>query len=313
MSVQSVEQGFAEHVLPDAIEIGTGTWAWGDKLVWGFGKGYSDADVRAAFDASVNAGVTFFDTAELYGFGTSERLLGQFMRESGQKVYVATKFLPMPWRVTSGQLIRALRGSLKRLGLAQVDLYQIHWNMPTFPVANAANALADVLDAGLTRAVGVSNYNREQTIRAHQTLAKRGYPLASNQVEYSLINRKIERDGTMAACREHNVRIIAYSPLGMGLLTGKYTVENPPPGYRARQARKLLPKLPPLIEALREIGEAHGGKSPAQVALNWTICKGTLPIPGAKNAKQMEHNAGAIGWRLTEDEVARLDEVSEGF
>ena len=115
----------------------------------------------------------------------------------------------------------------------------------------------------------------------------------------------------MAACREHNVRIIAYSPLGMGLLTGKYTAENPPPGFRGRQARKVLPKLPPLIEAVREIGETHGGKSPAQVALNWTICKGTLPIPGAKNAKQMEHNAGALGWRLIEDEVARLDEVSE--
>jgi aryl-alcohol dehydrogenase-like predicted oxidoreductase len=306
-----IEQGFAEHLLPDAIEMGTGTWAWGDKLVWGFGKGYSDADVRAAFDASVSAGVTFFDTAELYGFGTSERLLGRFIRESGQKAYVATKLLPLPWRLMRGQLIGALRGSLKRLGLTQVDLYQIHWNTPLFAAEKAANALADALDAGLTRAVGVSNYNRDLTIRSHKTLEQRGYPLASNQVEYSLLNREIERDGTMAACREHNVRIIAYSPLGMGLLTGKYTPENPPPGYRARQARNLLPKLPPLIEALREIGDAHEGKSPAQVAINWTICKGTLPIPGAKNAKQMEHNSGALGWRLSEDEVARLDEVSE--
>lgn len=311
MSVQSIEQGFDEHVLPDAIEIGTGTWAWGDKLVWGFGKDYSDADVRAAFDASVSVGVTFFDTAELYGFGTSERLLGQFIRDSGQTAYVATKFFPLPWRLTKGQLIGALRGSLKRLGLAKVNLYQIHWNTPLFAPEKAAGALADALDAGLTRAVGVSNYNREQTIQAHSILAQRGYPLASNQVEYSLLNREIERDGTMAACREHNVRIIAYSPLGMGLLTAKYTTENPPPGYRARQARKVLPKLPPLLEALREIGEAHGDKSPAQVAINWTICKGTLPIPGAKNAKQMEHNAGALGWRLSEDEVARLDEMSE--
>jgi pyridoxine 4-dehydrogenase len=114
----------------------------------------------------------------------------------------------------------------------------------------------------------------------------------------------------MAACRERNIRIIAYSPLAMGLLTGKYTPENPPPGYRGRQARKLLPKLPTLIQALKEIGEAHGGKHAAQVAINWTICKGTLPIPGAKNAKQMEQNAGALGWRLTDDELARLDEIS---
>jgi aryl-alcohol dehydrogenase-like predicted oxidoreductase len=97
----------------------------------------------------------------------------------------------------------------------------------------------------------------------------------------------------------------------MGLLTGKYSPENPPPGTRGRQYRKLLPRLAPLIQALREIGEAHDGKSPAQVALNWTICKGTLPIPGAKNAEQMAHNAGALGWRLSDDEVARLDEESK--
>lgn len=313
MAVQTVEQGFTEHLLPDAIEIGTGTWAWGDKLVWGFGKSYSDADVREAFDASIRARVTFFDTAELYGLGKSERLIGQFIRESGQRAYVATKFFPLPWRLTRGQLLSALRGSLKRLGLSQVDLYQIHWNTPLFPPEKAANALADALDAGLTRAAGVSNYNREQTSTAHNLLKQRGCPLASNQVEYSLINRKIERDGTMAACREHNVRIIAYSPLGMGLLTGKYTLENLPQGYRARQARQLLPKMTPLLDALRELGEAHGGKSPAQVSINWTICKGTLPIPGAKNAKQMEHNAGALGWRLTDAEVAHLDQVSEGL
>jgi aryl-alcohol dehydrogenase-like predicted oxidoreductase len=311
MSVESIEQGFAEHKLPDTIEMGTGTWAWGDRLVWGFGKGYSDDDVRAAFEASVSAGVRFFDTAEMYGFGTSERLLGRFIGESGDKAYVATKFFPLPWRLTRGQLIRALRGSLKRLGLARVDLYQIHWHTPMFAPEKAADALADALDAGLIRAAGVSNYNREQTVQAHHRLAHRGFPLASNQVEYSLLNREIERDGTMAACREHNICIIAYSPLAMGLLTGKYTPENPPPGYRGRQARNLLPKLAPLIQALREIGDARGGKSAAQVAINWTMCKGTVPIPGAKNAHQMEHNAGAIGWRLTADEVARLDEMSE--
>lgn len=305
------ESAFAAHRLPDSVEMGTGTWAWGDKLVWGFGKSYSDADVRTAFDASIEAGVTFFDTAELYGFGMSERLLGQFIRESGAAAVVATKFFPLPWRVTRRQVVRALRGSLKRLGMARVDLYQIHWPMPLIPLETMVSGLADALDEGLIRAGGVSNYNREQTIRAHQTLELRGYGLASNQVEYSLINRAIERDGTMQACNERGVRIIAYSPLGMGLLTGKYSVENPPPGTRGRQYHALLPKLPPLIAALREIGEAHGGKSPAQVALNWTICKGTLPIPGAKNASQMAHNAGALGWRLREDEVARLDEVSE--
>lgn len=308
--MDAVEQESASHLIPAEIEIGTGTWAWGDKLVWGFGSNYSESDVREAFNASMQSGVTLFDTAEIYGFGTSERLLGQFIRESGQPVYVATKFFPAPWRLTARQFLSALRGSLKRLSMTQVDLYQIHAPMLLTPAEVTAAWLANALDAGLIRAAGVSNFNREQTIRSHHALERRGYPLASNQVEYSLINREIERDGTMQACREHGVRIIAYSPLGMGLLTGKYSVENPPSGSRGRQFRRLLPKLPPLIEALTAIGEARDGKSPAQVALNWTLCKGTLPIPGAKNARQMEHNAGALGWCLTDDEVARLDEAS---
>ena len=311
--MNELEPSIAVQVQLAETQMGTGTWAWGDKFVWGFGSSYSGSDVHEAFAASIQAGVTLFDTAEIYGFGTSERLLGQFIRECGQPVSVATKFFPAPWRVTGRQFLSALRGSLKRLGMATVDLYQIHGPMPLTPAEITASWLVDGLDAGLIRAAGVSNFNREQTIRSHHTLERRGYPLASNQLEYSLINRKIEHDGTIEACLERGIRIIAYSPLGMGLLTGKYSVDNPPAGTRARQFRKLLPKLPPLIEALQAIGEAHDGKSPAQVALNWTICKGTLPIPGAKNARQMEHNAGALGWRLTDDEIARLDEASEAI
>jgi aryl-alcohol dehydrogenase-like predicted oxidoreductase len=303
-------QALDHHRLPDSLEIGTGTWQWGDTLMWGFGKNYTDSDVREAFNASLNAGITFYDTAEMYGRGKSERLLGQFIRESGAQVLVATKFMPLPWRLSKGQFMSALRGSLDRLGMSRVDLYQIHWPSPPISVETWVSALADALDQGLTRAVGVSNYNGEQTDRAYDVLAKRGYPLASNQVEYSLIQRSIERDGTLKAAREHGVRIIAYSPLGKGLLTGKYSVANPPPGVRSIQMRAILPKLPPLIDLLRSIGENHG-KSPAQVALNWTICKDTLPIPGAKNARQVENNAGAVGWRLTDDEIMQLDQLSE--
>jgi len=114
----------------------------------------------------------------------------------------------------------------------------------------------------------------------------------------------------MQAANERGVRIIAYSPLGKGLLSGKYTVENPPPGVRGRQSRSVLEKLPLLIDAMRAIGAAHGSKNPAQVAINWTICKGTLPIPGAKNAGQVQQNAGGAGWRLSDDEVAQLDALS---
>lgn len=298
------------HRLPASIETGTGTWQWGDKLMWGFGSGYAEADVRGAFDASLKAGITFFDTAEMYGWGMSERLLGQFIRESGVQAVVATKFLPFPWRILRRQLIGALRGSLKRLGMESVDLYQIHFPLPPISMQARADALADALDRGLTRAVGVSNYGAKQTLQTHEALSKRGYPLATNQVEYSLLNRKIEHDGTLPAARDCGVTIIAYSPLGMGLLTGKYSVDSPPPGARTRTAKGKLAKLPPLLDRMRAIGEAHGGKNPAQVAINWTICKGTLPIPGAKNAGQVEQNAGARGWRLTDDEVAELDALS---
>ena len=300
------------------VNFGVGTWAWGDRLVWGYGSGYSADDVRQAFDASLAAGVTLFDTAEVYGQGRSEQLLGQFIKESsgeasgGPQVLVATKFMPFPWRLRKQALLRALKGSLRRLGLEQVDLYQIHQALPPVNVETWMDAMAEAVQTGLTRAVGVSNYNRSWTQRAYDALAREGIPLASNQVEYSLINRKVEKNGLLKQCQETGVRLIAYSPLGMGLLTGKYTVENPPAGIRAgRYNKKFLARMTPLLTLMKRIGQEHDGKTPAQVALNWTICKGTLPIPGAKTVSQAEQNAGALGWRLTDDEVAALDEASD--
>ncbi len=292
--------------------IGIGTWAWGDKLFWQYGKGgFSDADLRAAFDASVEAGINWFDTAELYGSGRSEKLLGEFVRAAGQQVLVATKFFPYPWRLSRGALRRALRGSLKRLGLEKTDLYQIHWPFPPRSIETWVNELANAAQAGLVRAAGVSNYNLDQTRRARELLEARGLPLASNQVPYSLIDRKIETNGLLAYCREFNITVIAYSPLGQGVLTGKYTPDNPPPGVRGRRYNPdYLRRVQPLIGLLKEIGQAHGGKTPAQVALNWAICKGTVPIPGAKNARQARDNAGALGWRLTGEQVAALDKAS---
>ena len=291
--------------------VGIGTWAWGDRLVWGYGRSYTDADLREAFQAAVGAGLTFFDTAEIYGWGRAERLLGQFMGGGGG-VTVATKFLPFPWRLSRGSLLRALRASLRRLGLRQVDLYQIHWPYPPLPVETWAEALADAVEAGLTRAVGVSNFSAPQMRRAYETLARRGIPLASNQVEYSLLHRRPERNGVMAACRELGVTLIAYSPLAMGVLSGKYSPERPPPGLRGRRySPAALKRLQPLLGLLREIGQAHGGKTPSQVALNWVLAKGALPIPGAKNARQVQENAGALGWQLAPDEVAALDAATQ--
>ena len=290
--------------------LGTGAWQWGDRGVWGYGKGYTDEDLRAVYQASLDAGINFFDTAELYGLGRSETLLGQFMRTSGTRPLVATKFIPFPWRLTRGSLVAALRRSLKRLGLDQVDLYQIHHPIPPLAPETWAEALADAVEAGLTRAVGVSNYSPAWMLRAHAALSRRGVPLASNQVQYSLLERGPERSGLLKTCQELNVTLIAYSPLAKGMLTGKYTPGNPPPGPRGNSYRRFLEPIQPLVELEREIGEAHGGKTPAQVALNWLICKGTVPIPGAKNARQLAENAGALGWRLAESEMAALDAAS---
>lgn len=295
----------------DISPMGIGTWAWGDRVMWGYGKSYTDADVRATFDATLAAGINFFDTAEVYGLGRSERLLGQFIRESGKPVVTASKFMPFPFWLTKNALRRALRNSLKRLGMAQVDLYQMHFPLPPVPVETWMGAMADAVEAGLVRAVGVSNYDQAQMGRAHSALARRGVTLASNQVFYSLLHRDPEFNGVAQLCKDLNITLIAYSPLEKGVLTGKYTPDNPPPGIRKRvYNREYLQKAQPLLEVLRHIGDAHGGKTEAQVALNWTICKGAVPIPGAKNIRQVTSNAGALGWRLTDDEVAALDELS---
>jgi pyridoxine 4-dehydrogenase len=150
-------------------------------------------------------------------------------------------------------------------------------------------------------------------LRAYSALARKDVPLAANQVTYSLLNREIEENGLLARCHELGIRLIAYSPIEKGLLTGKYSAENPPPGIRGQRYGNLLPKIGPLLKLMTDIGQEHGGKSKAKVALNWCIRKGTLPIPGAKNGKQAEENAGALGWKLTEEEVAKLDEASDAI
>lgn len=302
--------------------LGIGTWAWGDSLFWGYGKGtYTDTDLHQAFTTALENGINWFDTAEIYGRGRSEELLGRFVRRNQQPNYshidgpvIATKFMPYPWRFRQDALHEALVQSLKRLGRSQVDLYQIHSPLPPRSVETWADALADAVEAKLTRTVGVSNYSTEQTRRTFTALARRNIHLAANQVEYSLLHRKPEDNGLLQMCRTHDITLIAYSPLGMGMLTGKYSPQNLPNGVRRWQFRAdYLARLQPLIALMRRIGERHDGKTPAQIALNWVICKGAVPIAGAKNARQAADNAGALGWRLTAEEIFALDAASRAF
>lgn len=296
-----------------AIEMGLGAWQWGDRVVWQYGHGYSHTEVQQAFLASLNEGIRFVDTAEIYGNGRSEQLLGQFLKETEIPILIATKFLPFPWRFGKSSFPRALKGSLGRIGVESVDLYQIHWPTPLMSIDTMMDGLAECVKSGMTRTVGISNFGQSKMLAAYSALARHNIPLASNQVHYSLLNRTVEKNGTLARCKELGIRLIAYSPIEMGLLTGKYSADSPPPGARARNYSGLLPKLGPLLKLLTEIGQDHGGKSNTQVALNWVICKGALPIPGAKNAGQAQENAGGLGWKLKEEEVVRLDEASEAI
>ncbi|MCS7235154.1 MAG: aldo/keto reductase [Armatimonadota bacterium] len=274
--------------------LGLGTWQWGDRWVWGFGRGCGEEDLRGTFGAAVRAGLRLVDTAEVYGSGYAERLLGRLVGETEAPVLVATKFMPFPWRLTRRSLLRALRASLRRLNVDRVFLYQVHWPFLPRSVEFWAEALADAVEEGLAEQAGVSNFRADQIRRAADRLGRRGVRLATVQVSYSLLDRRPERNGVVDACRELQAVLLAYSPLGMGLLAGKYGPDHLPGGMRRARFARLVRQRADLLRALQQVAQARG-KTPAQVALNWLVCRGAVPIPGAKNARQVEENAGALG------------------
>jgi aryl-alcohol dehydrogenase-like predicted oxidoreductase len=292
--------------------LGVGTWAWGDTLFWAYGKDFGAKDVAEAFQSSVDAGITFFDTAEVYGFGESERLIGQFCKQTSQPVQIATKYFPLPWRWQKSAIADALTASLERLQTKQISLYQIHWPLEfLLKTKDFMEVLAEEVKKGRIQSVGVSNYSAAQMTLAHQYLAEKGIPLAVNQVPYSLLTRQIEQNGVLEKAKQLGVTILAYSPLAQGLLTGKYTPESVKTLQGARRidprfSPKGLQKLEPLFSTLKDLSEKYD-KTLAQVSLNWLVAQGNIiPIPGAKNANQAKQNAGALGWSLTPEEVELL-------
>lgn len=299
--------------------LGLGAWAWGATRLWGYGKEYDRQDVGEAFRASMAAGVTLLDTAEVYGNGVSENIIGELQREGGfdGTPVIATKFAPLPYRFGARSLLDALDKSLVRLGVVTVDLYQVHFPNPIFKIESLMDVLAEAVKEGKIRHVGVSNYNVEQMHRAHDRLASHGVQLASNQVEYSLLKRTPETNGVLEACRDLGVTLVAYSPIAQGLLTGKYTPGTKPSGLVRRFGKSFsernLRRIEPVVDLLREIGEVHH-KQPAQVALNWLVTRqNALPIPGAKNERQARQNAGALGWTMTDEEAEKLDLATLGW
>lgn len=296
--------------------LGVGTWAWGDKSTWGMGGYDTDLNydtIAEAWRTSIDAGVTLFDTAEVYGKGESERIIGRLRRddpERAKQAVIASKFMPQPWKLAvKHSLVASARASVERLGVEAIDLYQIHGPISLRGHAPLAEALAAAHAEGLVRAVGVSNYSAKETRSMDAELRKRGLRLASNQIEFSLLRTMPESSGVLETCTELGVVVLAYSPIGQGRLTGKYSAENRPPGRRSFSAHPME-KIDKLVDVQRRIGAAHDDRTPAQVALNWLIAKGAVPIPGAKNGKQAADNAGALGWSLTDDEVRELDRAA---
>jgi pyridoxine 4-dehydrogenase len=301
--------------------MGCGTWAWGNQLLWGYNQSM-DEELQQVFNHCVSQGITLFDTGDSYGTGRlngrSETLLGQFADAyegpNQENICIATKLAAYPWRLTRGSVVKACEGSAKRLG-RPVDLAQMHWstaNYAPWQEGPFLDGLMDLYEQNQVKGVGLSNFGPKRLKWAHQRFSERGIPIATLQVQYSLVSTyPVTELGLKEVCDELGIRLIAYSPLGLGMLTGKYGPDGPyPKGLRGLVFRQLLPGMRPLLETLGAIA-THRSKTSAQVAINWCICKGTIPIPGAKSLKQAEQNAGAMGWSLDSGEVEELDRAAQ--
>ncbi|KAL2641535.1 hypothetical protein R1flu_009122 [Riccia fluitans] len=301
--------------------MGFGTWAWGNQLLWNY-EPSMDAELQQVFDLAVESGVNLFDTADSYGTGRlngrSELLLGEFIRDfkgaqsKKNRVAIATKFAAYPWRLTPGQIVKACRGSLGRLQLDQLGLGQLHWSAANYaPFQERAlwDGLVAVYEEGLVKAVGVSNYGPKQLVRVHNYLEKKGVPLSAVQIQFSLISYGPDQKEVKAICDDLGITLIAYSPLGLGMLTGKYSPSNVPSGPRGALFKQILPGLERLQSVIKSTAKKRN-KTVSQVAINWCICKGAVPIPGVKSLSQAKDNLGAVSWRLSAQEVAALEEAA---
>jgi aryl-alcohol dehydrogenase-like predicted oxidoreductase len=289
--------------------IGLGTWQFGSRE-WGYGQSYAGQEAHAIVRRAVELGVTLFDTAEIYGFGRSERILGEAIGEDRESVFLATKIFPLlPVAPVVEQ--RAV-ASANRLGTRRLDLYQVHQANPVVRDGTIMRGMRALQRVGLVSEVGVSNYSLDRWRAAEQALGSR---VLSNQVRYNLVDRSPESDLLPFAESTGHI-VIAYSPLAQGLLSGKYHRDSRP-ANRVRAASPLflpenLDRAGDLIATLREVADAHS-VTPAQIALAWVIHRpAVVAIPGASSVEQLESNAAA-SIDLTEDEYRVLHVAATRF
>lgn len=303
----------------EVTPIGLGAWQFsqGRGGALGIWSALTPAETDGIVEQALASGIGWFDTAELYGFGRSERALAGALTRAGVgpgEVVIATKWNPL---LRTARSIRRTIGKRRDcLDPFPIDLHQVHFPASFSFVETEMDAMADLLEKGLIRAAGVSNFSERRMRRAHKRLVDRGFSLASNQVKYSLLDRRIETNGVLDAARELGITIIAYSPLEMGLLTGKFHKDpgllESRPFVRRFRLRRLIEKSRPLIDLLETIAPSEG-VSVSQVALNWLIRfhgDTVVTIPGASKPKHAEESAAAMSFSLTADEMAKIDEVS---
>ena len=315
--MRAEDQGLGALAL---TPIGVGTWSWGNRLLWNYHPERDDSLLLDTFHACIRAGLTFFDTADSYGTGRfqgrSETLLGQGLSqlqlEQRQRVAVATKLAPYPWRLGRQGFCKAMAASHQRLG-RPIDLVQLHWSTARYmpwQEKPLLQGLMDQVQLGGAKSVGLSNMGPQRLRHTVAWMADSGIRLRSVQVQFSLLSQQpCQPGGVLEVCRELGITAIAYSPLALGLLTGRYTTNHLPSGPRGLLFSRLLPRLEPLLSLMDEIAADHGS-TPAGVAVNWCRAHGTIPIPGLRRPHHVDAMGQALSWMLSTDECCALDQAS---
>ncbi|KAG9778880.1 putative oxidoreductase, chloroplastic [Exophiala dermatitidis] len=325
-----------QHVLPDSFvpQLNTrytlrgkdgrdvqvpvicwGAWSWGDTSTFHWSDDELPA-LQAAWKKCLENGLTFVDTAQVYGSGKSEKILGDLINNHSagfdrSRIVVQTKWLP---NITDGATniihpveapVRELRNTLERMNLDYIDCYLVHGPIHVSSIKQAAKGLAQCVEEGLTKTVGVANYSVEDMLKMKDALAEYGIPLATNQCEYSILRRLPEIEGMLQACKQHDIVFQSYSSIAQGRLSGKYSKENPPP-KQYRFSSYDMEHVEPVLEIQRRLAKKYN-VSVAAIALNWNICKGAIPVVGMRKESQAVEDMQALGWRLTREEIAELN------
>ncbi len=292
-------------------QIGLGTWQFGSKG-WGFGTDFHKKDAIAIVNKALELGVNLIDTAEVYGSGESERIVGQALKEHKREdVVVVSKFLPTAIRPSA--VNRALSRSLERLQTDYIDVYLIHWPNPLLPLGATLSHMERMVEEGLIRHIGISNFGLKRFQNAQSKMEK--FRIDVDQLNYSMARPKVKEE-FLPFAEKHEITVMAYSPLGQGFLTGKYSPNKTPSGTRRTNRlfrRKNLQRGTPLLNELGEIAHTHN-TTMAQVALSWLIQnKQVVAIPGAKSIEQIETNVKATEINLTDLDIKRLNTQVKAF